>query len=53
MGLKNRASDQSGLSEAIAVMAHQAWCRRMIEDGWSPGAAFSETDRTHDALGSV
>ncbi|MCC6677010.1 MAG: hypothetical protein IT436_07690 [Phycisphaerales bacterium] len=34
----------------IAREAHAAWCRRMIEQGWSPGDRYDEKARTHDAL---
>ena len=34
----------------IAREAHEAWCRRMIEQGWSAGKRYDEKKKMHDAL---
>jgi len=34
----------------MAAAAHLCWCERMQEEGWRPGAEYSQTARTHDAL---
>ncbi|MCC6675504.1 MAG: hypothetical protein IT436_00035 [Phycisphaerales bacterium] len=38
------------LSESIAALAHDAWRRMMVADGWTPGAVYDEALRTHDGL---
>ena len=36
--------------ETLAEAAHEMWCARMIEAGWSPGSTFDERAMRHDAL---
>lgn len=42
--------DFSTLNDELAAVAHRAWCKRMVEQGWRPGERIDEDARTHDAL---
>ena len=41
---------RSELTMKIAKLAHECWCRQMMEDGWTAGDRFDPVAKIHDAL---
>jgi RyR domain-containing protein len=41
---------RSATTMKIAKLAHECWCRAMLEEGWQFGARFDEEAGTHNAL---